>query len=46
MEVTINAFQVIEKVVAKSGTSARVYLPPSWIGKKVQIALVEPLGDK
>src|SRR5207249_6736600 len=25
--------EMIEKVVAKSGSSGRVYLPPDWIGK-------------
>jgi len=43
MEVTLNAFQVLEKVVANSGTSARVYLPKQWVGKKVKILLVESL---
>ncbi|HTD81083.1 MAG TPA: DUF2080 family transposase-associated protein, partial [Thermoplasmata archaeon] len=26
---------MIEKVVAKSGNSGRIYLPPDWIGKRV-----------
>ncbi|HYV08289.1 MAG TPA: DUF2080 family transposase-associated protein, partial [Thermoplasmata archaeon] len=27
---------MLEKVVAKSGSSGRVYLPPDWIGKRVK----------
>ena len=26
--------EMLEKVVAKSGSSGRVYLPPDWIGKR------------
>src|SRR2546422_10449557 len=33
--------EMIEKVVAKSGNSGRIYLPPDWIGKRVRIIRVE-----
>jgi len=33
--------EMIEKVVAKSGNSGRIYLPPDWIGKRVKIIRVE-----
>jgi len=29
--------EMLEKEVKKSGNSGRVYLPPSWIGKRVKI---------
>lgn len=33
--------EMLEKQVKKSGNSGRVYLPPSWIGKKVKIIRME-----
>lgn len=33
--------EMLEKVVAKSGSSGRVYLPPDWIGKRVKVIRVE-----
>jgi len=33
--------EMVEKVVAKSGSSGRVYLPPNWIGKRVKVIRVE-----
>src|SRR5256712_88817 len=33
--------EMLEKVVAKSGSSGRVYLPPDWIGKRVKGIRVE-----
>src|SRR3989442_2863963 len=33
--------EMVEKVVAKSGSSGRVYLPPDWIGKRVKVIRVE-----
>ena len=42
MEVRVQAYQVIEKVVsAGTNTSGRVYVPKEWIGKKVKIFLME-----
>lgn len=41
MQVTVKAYQVIEKKVKISGNSGRVYVPKEWIGKKVKILLVE-----
>jgi putative transposon-encoded protein len=46
MEVKVQAYQVIEKVVsAGTNTSGRVYVPKEWIGKKVKIFLVEEPDD-
>ncbi len=33
--------EMIEKVVAKSGNSGRIYLPRDWIGKRVKVIRVE-----
>ena len=32
---------MLEKEVAKSGTSGRVYLPAEWVGKRVKIVLLD-----
>lgn len=33
--------EMLEKTVAKSGSSGRVYLPPDWIGKRVKVIRVD-----
>jgi putative transposon-encoded protein len=33
--------EMVEKIVAKSGSSGRVYLPPNWIGKRVKVIRVD-----
>jgi putative transposon-encoded protein len=45
MEVKLEAYQVIEKVVKSSGNSGRVYVPKEWIGKRVKVLLMEPVED-
>lgn len=45
MKVELEAYQVIEKEVASSGNSGRVYVPKEWIGKKVKIVLIDPLEE-
>lgn len=47
MDITIkDAYQVVEKVVSVGGNSGRVYVPKEWVGKKVKIVLIEPIGTK
>lgn len=46
MEVTIKAYQVIEKFVKSSGNSGRVYVPKEWIGRRVKVFLLEPVDDR
>jgi putative transposon-encoded protein len=46
MEIKTEAYQVIEKTVNPGGNSGRVYVPKSWIGKKVTILLMEPLDSE
>jgi len=43
--VSVKLFEIETKTVTKSGNSGAVYLPPSWIGKKVQVLLIEPLDE-
>jgi putative transposon-encoded protein len=38
-------YQLIEKEVLNAGNSGRVFVPKSWIGKKVAIILKEPLEE-
>jgi len=45
MEVTITAYQVLEKFVKASGNSGRVYVPKEWIGKRVKVFLLEPVAE-
>lgn len=44
-EIKANAFAAIDRIVKPSGNSGRVYLPKSWVGKKVKILLLEPLEE-
>ena len=41
VKIQLTGFEVIEKPVAKSGNSGRVYVPAEWIGKKVKVILIE-----
>jgi len=42
VECVLIGYELLEKEVAKSGNSGRVYVPIDWIGKKVKIILIEP----
>lgn len=33
----VHGTEVLEKQVKQSGNSGRIYLPPTWVGKKVKI---------
>ena len=43
MEIKIEGYQIVEKVVKQSGNSGRVYVPIDWVDKKVKVVLIEPL---
>jgi len=45
-EIKLKGYKLLDKTVTDSGTSGKVYVPKSWIGKKVQILLIEPLEGK
>lgn len=40
-KIELTGFEMLEKIVNKSGNSGRVYVPIEWIGKKVKIVLIE-----
>jgi putative transposon-encoded protein len=46
MKVTLDAYQVVEKVVKPGGNSGRVYVPIDWVGKRVKIVLIEALENE
>lgn len=37
----IKGYEVIIKSVSRAGTSGKVYLPISWVGKKVKVVRIE-----
>jgi len=43
MQVTETAYQVLEKPVKPMGTTGGIYLPISWVGKRVKILLMDPV---
>jgi len=45
MSVQTQAYEVLERVVKARGTSGGVYLPVSWIGKRVKVLLLDPVTD-
>ena len=47
MWASCNTYDLETKTVTSAGNSGAVYLPKAWIGKKVQVLLIEPLekGD-
>ena len=46
MEIKQEAYQVIEKTVKAGGSSGRVYVPKGWVGKRVNILLLESVDDE
>lgn len=40
-KIELTGFEMLEKVVNKSGNSGRVYVPLEWVSKRVKIILVE-----
>lgn len=41
----IQGYEIMTKTVAASGTSARIWLPPRWIGKRVKVVRIDPIPD-
>jgi len=46
MKIELEGYSTTEKVVKTAGRSGRIYLPAEWVGKRVQVILLEPLEDK
>lgn len=40
-KIQLMGFEMLEKIVNKSGNSGRVYVPIEWVGKNVKIILLE-----
>lgn len=40
-KIQLTGYEMLEKIVNKSGNSGRVYVPIEWIGKKVKIIRLE-----
>jgi len=46
INITLTGYGVEEKKVAESGkTAGRVYLPITWVGKRVAVVLLEPFDE-
>jgi putative transposon-encoded protein len=45
-EIKLKGYELLNKTVTDSGTSGKVYVPKAWIGKKVQVLLIEPVNQK
>ena len=41
-EVTTKCYGSIDSKVGEGGNSGRVYVPKSWMGKRVTVLLLEP----
>ena len=38
----MEGFEMVEKLAMPSGTTARVLVPRSWVGKRVRVVRVDP----
>lgn len=45
-DLKFEGYAFINKIVKNSGDSGRVFVPKSWIDKKVAVVLLEPLTDE
>jgi putative transposon-encoded protein len=43
MEIRMEGYEVVEKVVTQHATSAKILVPKHWIGKKVRAVRLERL---
>lgn len=41
VKLELTGYEMLEKIINKSGNSGRVYVPVEWIGKRVKIILIE-----
>jgi len=42
MEIRMLGYEVVEKMAKPCGTSARVLVPKSWVGKRVRVVRLDP----
>lgn len=45
MEIKSQGYSVLEKVAAKHGKGAHVYVPVEWLGRRVRIILLDPAPE-
>lgn len=45
-QLKFDGYAFIEKTVKNSGDSGRIFVPISWVGKKVAVVLLEPVEEK
>jgi putative transposon-encoded protein len=41
IQIQMEGYEILEKIPELGGNSGRVYVPKSWIGKKVRVVLIE-----
>ena len=41
IQIRMTGYEVVEKVAVRGGNSGRIYVPKSWIGKKVRAVRIE-----
>jgi putative transposon-encoded protein len=42
---TVGGYAILEKDAANAGTSARIFVPKNWAGKKCVVVLTEPIDE-
>lgn len=40
-DIKLKGYEMLEKIVNRSGDSGRVYVPLKWVGKKVKVILLQ-----
>ncbi|MGD0405451.1 MAG: DUF2080 family transposase-associated protein [Candidatus Bathyarchaeia archaeon] len=45
MEVKLTAYKVVDKIATAAGSSAHVFVPKEWVGKKVKVFLLEQVSE-
>lgn len=40
VKMSMEGYEMLEKIAVKGGNSGRIYVPPRWIGKKVRAVLI------
>jgi putative transposon-encoded protein len=46
MEIRMQGYEVVEKVVTQHATSAKVLVPRHWIGKRVRAVRLDPFSEE
>ena len=46
MEIRMEGYEVIEKVVTQHATSAKILVPKHWIGKRVRALRLDPESEE